>query len=91
MNTESAELLERLWVERAVKYETKKEVTITLESKELLYILGWWCREHPEVAAAVLTVEGKINCPYPFMCKHFPCKSLSCKADSLINGYPVRD
>ena len=48
-------------------------------------------KKHPKLAETILKVtkkNQKIDCPFPFMCKHFPCGSLSCHYDTLENGTP---
>ena len=62
----------------------------SLDEYEDLYVL---IKKHPRLAEVILKAvkqKKEVYCPFPFMCKHFPCGSLSCHYDTLENGTPRR-
>ena len=62
----------------------------SLDEYEDLCIL---IKKYPELSEIILKAtkkKQKIYCAFPFMCKHFPCSSLSCCYDTLENGTPRR-
>ncbi len=70
-----------------VRVETVRELT----RDELVYAAAHYYRTNPEIAKAYFKqleeTEGEIACPFPSSCNRFPCKSLRCNAEHILNGF----
>lgn len=52
-------------------------------------VLRKYAVEYPDVMR-ILLEHPKGYCPFLTECKLFPCENLSCKAEEISNGYPVK-
>lgn len=70
--------------------------TISLSKERVFWLVVKFAKNNPEVVEAILKAKEKedsyrkINCPFPFRCNSFPCKTLHCNADECHNGHTFR-
>jgi len=67
-----------------------------IDRDTMFFLAVKFAREYPKAATQIIgALEGerkycKINCPFPFVCSEFPCKTLCCNADCCDNGHAYR-
>ncbi len=70
-----------------IAIETKN--TVILSMSDEIKVLRKYAVKYPEVMR-ILLEHPKGYCPFLTECKLFPCENLSCKAEEINNGYPVK-
>ena len=66
-----------------------KEVQVGLSPHDILRVIRTVAQANPKILKIILKhPEG--YCPFPDMCRSFPCKTLSCNADVCENDYVYR-
>ena len=68
----------------------ERTIIVSLSTYECLHVTAQLVRENPEIVSTILRNGGKVNCPFPESCSSFPCSTLSCDADTCLNGYAFR-
>ena len=66
-----------------------KGIQVELSPHDILRVIRTVAQQNPEILRIILKhPEG--YCPFPDMCRSFPCKTLSCNADVCENGFVYR-
>lgn len=77
-----------------MKIQIKYVGTKWLNPEEIWMVVFEAIRDDPDRIRKIVDIisehGGKTRCPFPGLCKYFPCETLSCNNDSLNNGYPCR-
>lgn len=73
------------------EYKINKNIVIEINHNEMFELLCDFTSKNLTLVNKIIELtlnKKKIACPFPFICKDFPCSNLSCNADYLTNGYP---